>query len=212
MEISSPNPRDRKTLTVPVLPKLKVFEALFTPGAESCENNIAELKLCFESVTEENPILDYSVQFPSLRRLDVGMERGHEASEAFWVETCLPFLNQTFLQPGQEPCDTVKLLNISAPGSRKINKFKVLTCEDCDFIEISKMEGRYLHRSWKIEAEFFAKVCRVFPNLRNLRKYQDLATEKKDDVEREEDIKNWLQVGEKLGLVKKQERLQCPSE
>lgn len=191
-------------LVLPIFQKLEVLKILrvVTPARNKSNAGVPELELRFAS----GPILNYLVQFPSLTRLEVGEERKGspfyedvEQSDNYWLESCLPFLYETFLRPGQSPCETLRFLDIPTGSGQK---WRVEEGEDGI---LPKFKETGSSCPWAVEAEFFDRVGKTFPNLKNLTRYKHYLDGEEDvrslREEKQRKIKEWLRIGEKFGLL-----------
>lgn len=203
-----------RVLCLHTLPKLKVFQVRWssTKGEIWAQGNChlvhhpergrLDLKLKFETAIDDLA-LDYATQFPSLVRLEVINEDKEKDMDEYAFETCVQFLYDSFLPPPsatQGPCTTLRRLSIATPktgGTGTPEKWRGLSCGDCDFLQLR----RRLQTSLEVETEFYARMATTFPNMENMEAYKPSAEVNQETMEHDERLREWLLLGEKLGLV-----------
>lgn len=194
-----------RTLTLPRFPRLETFTIKRSrrycvpkpyprPG-----RGTMDLKFNYDSE------LDYARQFPVLRRLEVAMETeertpSFQLSDENLYESCLEFLMNNFLPQDGPPCESLKLLIIPLP-TRSGDNWWHEQCGECGFPSF-KRGG--IHYPVELEAEFYARVRRTWPRLRNLGTYSHPEgwEEGLKSEERRRRMKEWLRIGVEHGLLK----------
>lgn len=170
-------------LEVPVLPKLRVFQILRSPSKSGhdqlitcphAERRVPGLELKFVTATpDQGIVINYAVQFPSLRRLEVGTEAKSLSSEGFWFESCITFLFGSFLPPPsheQRPCTSLRLFIIDTRPQRKLEKFKRQNCDQCCTFQSRRTR---ISSSLELRSQFYRRVGDTFPNIRNVARYRE---------------------------------------
>ncbi|XP_035712360.1 uncharacterized protein LOC118437457 [Folsomia candida] len=147
----------RFCITIPVLPRLKVFEILRQQGFQRDLEPYwfrSNLYLKFETGRDEVKLV-YGEQFPVLERLRVRLvpERGIQHSSNLHFKATMLFLYDTFLAEGVAPCGTLKNLDISIPsGDSDVGGRKKKRCLDW----------------WRWNegiAGFCGRISTIFPNV-----------------------------------------------
>lgn len=188
---------DLKRLIIPILWNLVDFRISRAPHYLSrvpCrhpETGVPELELKFVTGTSNGIELNYAQQFPSLLRLEVDDE-GIDS----W-ETCLPFLYGSFLSQGQGPCNSVRILSFPIPP-KAWKPWRLEVCQDCATPQIRTSDilpGR------EVKTEYLSRVVTTFPNIKNMTRYKYLWREEKVEMERRTKMREWLQIGEEMGLL-----------
>lgn len=171
------------TLTIPVLPRLKVLQIMQCPpqfrilDPNLCHNfvrGVPQLQLIFADAPYGS--LDYVAQFPSLTRLEVGREGatspfwdgGIPPRDEFWFEICLQFLYYYFLPQLSTRCETLRFLIIPAPD-RIGESWRLGRCPECKF----QTRRGGVSCLWEMGAELVERLEESFPNLENLARYRN---------------------------------------
>ncbi|XP_035716784.1 uncharacterized protein LOC118439512 [Folsomia candida] len=154
--------------TIPILPRLKVFEILREKVLYNCyEINWFRPGLHLNFETEQDEVkLVYKEQFPVLERLIVRLSREPilawvkecdlNPDENLHFETTMLLLYETFLAEGVAPCGTLRNLDISFPSG------------DFDVGSMVMKWRRGGDDLWGWEEDvpdFYERISTIFPNL-----------------------------------------------
>ncbi|XP_035715093.1 uncharacterized protein LOC118438657 [Folsomia candida] len=160
-----------RSITVPIMPRLKTFEILRVPGLIcSYETNWFRPYLFLQFETGEDEVkLVYAKQFPVLERLIVRVVREPilwkrrkiepRPEENLHFEATMLLLYETFLAEGVAPCETLSNLDISFPPETW----------DVSGMIMKRRVGRDDELSrwgWKEEVpDFYARISKIFPHV-----------------------------------------------
>ncbi|XP_035713631.1 uncharacterized protein LOC118438046 [Folsomia candida] len=164
--------------TVPILPKLKVFEILREESVPCYIHDHGlkwfrpDLHLNFETGTDHVK-LSYRRQFPILEKLIVRVvpeiihpylrQMVKKPHENLHFEATMLLLYGSFLAEGLEPCGTLRNLEIFIPTGIQTQVGGIKMWRRCgcdDEVEICKCWG------WKEnETDFYTRIASIFPNV-----------------------------------------------
>lgn len=199
-----------RSLTIPILPRLRVFRILRDPQfshgpCRHPEKFVPALELKFVTGHQNGVTLNYAAQFPNLHTLKVGQELktspfGRDGEECSW-ETWLQFLYETFLSRGQGPCNSVRVLDLPIP-ERKWTPWKLVVCGEC---RASNIRATGTPTSFEVETDFLSRVVTTFPNIDNMARYR-YCWKNEDKLGKEVErmvrkLREWLAIGEEMGVL-----------
>ncbi|XP_035711384.1 uncharacterized protein LOC118436858 [Folsomia candida] len=162
---------DSRWITIPILPRLKVFEILRLRGLFcSKETDWFRPYLCLNFETEqENVKLVYEKQFPVLERLIVRLVSEpvprkfrytvHIPDENLHFEATILLLHESFMTEGVSPCGTLRNLDISFPTGEF----------DVGSMTMKRRcwgDNVFMRWGWTEKVpDFYSRIATIFPNV-----------------------------------------------